>query len=346
MLLFYILRHFYTRFAVSFGILLFVLTMADLLMRLSSVQSIALVAPLFICALPVISLFAMPIAASLAVQTTIGQWQGESAEQLFRFFGGMRRELVRALAIFACSLGVLYLPLVFDLAPRSAKAARSMVLGFAKEHVKGLEPGTFHQLAPGSMVYFRAKETGVDGSVLFKNILLHYADAKGRHTVSAQEGYVAHDRLSLSHGSMHNQAHGKKLHVSFGRMHIDLDRLIGGQQQEPSKSKPLRVGHPTWGELFSQMGDGPVSVEFHARLVRLLWLLVFPFLALAGMLWWGARMRLVGSIAWSCGLFLLSYILISLGRVLCNAPLLAGTVLYGSGGLISWFLFTRARGRW
>ena len=344
MLVGYILRHLYTRFAVSFIALLGVLVTADLLMRLPSLPSMAFVPPLFLFALPVVSLFAIPISASIAVQTTIGQWHGESATQLFEFFSGMRSDLWRALILFTCSLGVLYLPLVFDVAPRSMQAAKGSVAWFAKAHIRGLEVGVFHQLAPGCMVYFASKELAPEGSeLLFKNILIRYADAKGIHTLSAQEGLLRENKLNLLQGTMHTKVHEKQLCATFGSMYFDLDRLF--RKEQGLGEQRQRMGHLVWKDLRKEMDEGTQAVaEFHARLARLLWLLVFPFLALAGMQLF-AGMRLVGSIAWSSGLFLFSYVLISLAAALKGAALLTPIVLYGVSCVLCGFIFYYARGK-
>ncbi len=343
MLVISLLRGLYTRIAISFSILLFVLATADVLMRLGQTQIAGFLPQLFVYALPVISLFALPIAASLAVQTQMGAWQESSAIILFRSLAGMQRMLRRSLLFFSCTLGLCYLPLVFDIAPRSASASRNIVLHFAKDHLRKLEPHVPHQLGSGSLVFFHEKSERGD-ALAFKKILIRFRDGHGSHVVSAQEGVMHDDRLYLRNGTMHSDT-GKHLSASFGSMHLDLDRFFPA----PEGAKQDKASHLSfkqlWGGMFS---DSKVTLEFHTRLVRLLWLLLFPFLALAGVLWFGreGQSGLAQSIAWSAGLFLVSYLIISVASACASSPLLAYPLLYGGSGAVWLCILRLGRRRW
>ena len=342
MLIVYVLRGLYTRIAISFSILLFVLATADVLMRLGQLQIAGFLPALFVYALPVISLFALPIAASIAVQTEVGSWYENSAIVLFRSLGGMQHVLRRALLVFSCTLGLCYLPLVFDIAPRSAGAARNIVLHFAKDHLRKLAPHVTHQLGSGSLVFFHEKSER-DDALTFRKILIRFRDSHGSHVLSAQEGALHDDRLYLHNGTMHSDS-GKHLSASFGSMHMDLDRFF----TVPEGTVQDKASHFSWQQLMRNMfSDSKVALEFHTRLVRLLWLLIFPFLALSGIAWFGreGHARLAQTVAWSSGLFLVSYILISVASALAGSPLLAYPLLYGGSGAIWWGILRLGRGR-
>ncbi len=342
MLTVYVLRGLYSRIALSFSILLFVLATADVLMRLGQTQIAGFLPQLFIYALPVISLFALPMAASIAVQTQVGAWQENSAIILFRSLSGMQHMLRRSLLFFSITLGLCYLPLVFDIAPRSASASRNIVLHFAKDHLGKLEPHVPHQLGGGSLIFFHEKSQRGD-SLGFKKILIRFRDGRGSHVLSAQEGVMRDDRLYLYNGTMHSDS-GKHLSASFGSMHLDLDRFFPA----PEGAKQDKVSHLSFRDMGKQVfRDSKVTFEFHTRLVRLLWLLLFPFLALSGVLWFGreGQSGLAPAIAWSAGLFLVSYVIISVASACASSPLLAYPLLYGGSGAVWLCIMRLGRGR-
>ncbi len=340
----YVLRGLYGRFALSFCVLVFVLASADVLMRLGQLQAAAFATELFIYAIPVIALFALPIAASFALQTQIASWYENSAIVLVRSLAGMQRKLRHALVVFSLSLGLIYTPLVFDIAPRSASAGRNMVLCFAKDHIRKLEPNVTHQLGDGSLIFFRGKKEQGD-ALHFNNILIRFRDAHGSQVLSAQEGALQKDRLYLYNGTMHSDS-SKQISASFGSMHLDLDRVLGTPSTSTHQAKP---SHLSWPELFEQLfTDSAVTLEFHTRLVRLLWLLCFPFLALSGIAWLGreGHMRLTHCLSWSAGTFLVSYILISVASTLAGARIFAYLLLYGGSFALWWGILRLGRGRW
>ena len=344
MLIAYVLRGLYGRFVLTFGVLVFVLATADVLMRLGQLQAAAFVPELFIYAIPVIALFALPIAASFAVQTQLASWYASSAIVLVRSLSGMQRMLRSSLLFFSLSLGLCYVPLVFDVAPRSASAGRSMVLSFAKEHLRKLEPNAMHQLGNGSLVFFRGKREQGE-ALLFNEILIRFRDAHGSQVLSAQEGAMHGDRLYLYNGTMHSES-TKQISASFGRMHLDLNRVLGNPA---SSAKQPKASHLSWAELGKQIfSDSAVTLEFHTRLVRLLWLLIFPFLALSGIAWFGeeGHMRLTHCLSWSAGTFLVSYVLISVASALAGVKILAYLLLYGGSGALWLGLLRLGRGRW
>ena len=340
----YVLRGLYSRFVLVFSVLLFVLAIADVLMRLRQLPAVAFVPELFAYALPVIALFALPIAASIAVQTQIASWYENSAVVLFRSLGGMQHMLRRALMFFSFTLGLCYLPLVFEVAPRSARAGRSMVLSFAKEHLRKLEPGITHQLGGGSLIFF-AKRNEREGALHFKKILLRMRDPHGSHVLSAQEGVMRDDRLYLYNGTMHTESK-KHISASFASMHLDLDRVLTPPQESTRAPKASYLSLRELGRIM--LYDRKAALEFNARLMRLLWMLMFPFLALAGIQWLGreGHARLAQSLGWSAGLFLVSYIIISVASACTSNLLIAYPLLYGGSVAVWWCVLRLGKGKW
>lgn len=343
MVLLYFLKQFYLRFFFFFAALLFILTSADMLMRLATLPSVAFIPKIFICMLPLISLFAIPIASCLAVQTTVGELYASNAILVLKFLSSTKRALHIALTIFTCSLLIPYSVLIFEWAPRSYLSAKQLIIAFAKEHLSSLDAGIFHRPTDDFSIFFKGKKQymlakGKEATKFFDLMLVVRAEDH-EYMMSAKEGELVDNVLSLKNGTMYNERDGKKYVASFGNTEINIDQLTAPKPGagEQKKREVLQTKFLAWDELRALKKDHPKAVvEFHVRIVRIIWQLLLPFLALAGLIRWGVPLRfnLMVSVAWTGSLVLFSYLLLSISGAFWKNGLLAFVLLYGVSGVV------------
>ncbi len=342
MVLLYFLRQFYLRFFFLFAALLFVLTSADMLMRLATLPSVTFIPNIFLCMLPLIAIFAIPIASCLAVQTTVGELYASNAILLLKFLSSTKRALHKALFIFAFSLLIPYAVLIFEWAPRSYANAKQLIITFATEHLSSLDPGIFHHPTDDFSIFFKQKKQyliaeGKEATKFFDLLLVMRAEDH-EYMMSAKEGELVDNMLSLKDGTMYNERDGKKYIASFGQTEINIDQLTGPKPGvgKEEKIEDLQTKFLGWDELQAIKNNHPkAAVEFHVRIVRIIWQLLIPFLGLVGLVRFGTPLRynLMVSVAWTGGLVIFSYLLLSIAGAFWKNGLMALVLLYGISGV-------------
>jgi len=172
MLFLYFFRNFYKFFFIYFFSLVGIFGVSDLLLRLDRLPALSFLPAVFICMIPLVMQFALPIASGLAVQTTLGALYASNALLMVSFFSLGRRALLIATGFFSLSLLGFYTPLIMQWAPKSYDHGKKIMVAFAREHIESLAPETFHYPAPNVMLYFKEKKFDTDNVVIFSHLII------------------------------------------------------------------------------------------------------------------------------------------------------------------------------
>ena len=347
MLLFYFLKRFYKNFFLFLLILIFILAFGDMLTRLTVLPSMSSIPKLIMLMLPLMGVFAVPIASSLAVFSVIGQSYQYNEVLMFHFLPNLRKVIYKSILIFSLSIVPLYAFLVFDFAPKSYLEGKEFILTVAKEHMSQLEPDKFHYPMANFVIYFKNKINDFndeDKTKFFKVLLMFQDDDKQRYVMTAREGILDGDILYLKDGSMQNQNSPSSYFATFQQTQISIQKLLH-QPSKVDEMKRFQARHLkflAWKDLVSLKSKFPkVNMEFHARVARIIWQFLFPFLSFIILGIWGRLnfSNLVLGILGTGLLFLFSYLQVSLSKIFWINKLIGFLFLYGTIFFISLTLF-------
>ncbi len=318
------------------------LAASNVFVRLPGIMSLRVIPILFMVMLPLVAIFAMPIASTLAIQNVIGNLFINDELLFISLTRRARIALYKAVLLFSLSLVAIYMPLVFFWAPQSYSRGKQMLVSFAYEQIMHLEAQTFHTLVDGMTVYFSSKtvQQHVDGhgsvnqshnnqnETHFNHIFLALSPKnKDQYFLTAKQGYLAADHLIMEQGSLLLIKKQRCYSAQFSGVHIDLQQLWSLDQKD-SITKDVKF-HPL-PELIQNMKTQLSSyIEFHKRIAQLLWQFLLPFLALFLVMILGQRKStmLMGIIT-SGLLFFIQYIALTLAQVMQNTIPVALLLLY------------------
>ena len=242
--------------------------------------SIAFVPKIFMAAIPILSLFSLPVAACLAVQASVGSFLGDNSFLMFRFLGPLRKKFLVAAILFSLSLSVPVALLLFDFAPKGYEEAKRLTITLATEHMSALEAGRFHHLAKPLAIFFRQKKMQ-DDCTRFFDMVISYRLEGSCSVICAKEARLSGQALKLSRGTVVTEHEGRELFSSFEEIFIDVERLLHTPGFLPHVSSEVSPKSYRWSHLIEAMkSDEKAFVEFHSRFVYLLWQLLLPLLAL------------------------------------------------------------------
>jgi lipopolysaccharide export LptBFGC system permease protein LptF len=323
-------RHFLKSFFIYFisvcvGIIP-VFASCDMLVRLIAIPISLQVLSFFLFIIPLVALFAIPIASIASVSLSVGKLFVADEILSFFFWKGARRSLVLAVASFALLTGIIFVPLVFDWAPRSYWRGKSSVVELAKTHVENLEPGRFHTVGNAAMFFFRGKEKKSDNTVYFKNVLCSFIKDKKRFFISAEKGTFSQGEVVFLHGSLIHEDGSQKYVTTFQKMFIAVERLVGSSNDLIHKT-PKFMG---LSELLQKKEtNDSVWKEFHRRSIQSVWLFLFPFFALFSIILFARKKsNLLLSIVITGLLFLFSYISTNITVSLIQRSFVSIVLLY------------------
>ncbi len=339
----YFLKRFFAAFFIFIISLSLIFACGDVLVRLAALPSFFSLPHIFALMFPLMTLCSFLLASSLAVQYVVGSLFVENEILFFQFFSRARRSLHLIVLLFSITLACVYVPLVFNWAPASYWKAKHYILNSIKEQFEYLAPEQFHRITPRFTFYFKSKKT--EGSqTIFKNIILSVKESeKAHYFVTAQKCSIIGSQLVIRYGSVQTKSQSTWYSGTFERTNIDLNEFL---QDEKNKQRPVKFY--TLKELLSKKKSDPKTfVEFHKRLAQVLWQLLFPLLALWGMLIVGQRhSTLLASLLVSGGLFLYSYIGLSLAQAFAKDLFVSLLCLYGCSSLAFILFFILYKRRW
>lgn len=331
------------------------LAASNIFVRLPGIMSLRVIPILCMVMLPLVAIFAMPIASSLAVQNVIGSLLINDELLFISLSRRARTALYKAVLIFSLSLVAAYMPLVFFWAPQSYSRGKQMLVSFAYEQLMHLEAQTFHSLVDGMTVYFESKsiddfspndapqESSHKNETYFNHIFLSLSSKnQDRYFLTAKQGHLTTDHLIMKQGSLLLIKGQRCYSAQFAGVHIDLKQLWNLDQKD-SVTKDVKFS--PLPELLQKM-DTQQSwyIEFHKRLAQLLWQLLLPFLALFLVMLLGQRKsNMLLSIITSGVLFFVQYVALTLAQVMQSFTPVALGLLYFPPVFFMLFLAYKAR---
>jgi len=335
MLIFYFFKRFLKNFFIFFVLLILILSFGDMLTRLTILPSISSIPKLILLMIPLMSMFAIPIASTLSVFIVGGQLFQNNEILFFYFLPRVRKAFRKSIFIFIFAIAPLYFYLVFDFAPKSYQEGKEFIVKVAREHISSLDSGRFHYPASNFVIFFKSKIENFDGNgtVKFLKILLMYQDDKGqKYIMTAAEGYLKGDLLELFNGAIQNQNFSNNYLATFSKTQLSIEELIG---QKSKEIKNIQDKHTKFLDLndILTLKDKvrAVFVEYHCRIMKVLWFLILPFLAFFLLSLCGrvGSNNLVLSIFGTMLLFLFSYLHVNISRVFWDSKLLGFVFSYG-----------------
>jgi lipopolysaccharide export LptBFGC system permease protein LptF len=326
-----IAHYFFTRFMLAagmyFSLLLALFLSCNMILKLPLITHPGILPHLMILLFPVMTLFALPLATSLAVQVTIAEHKQRDELVLLAFLSRAMASLRIAGLFFSVLMMVVYALCSFYLAPRGYVLSKQLLFSLAKDQLLHVEPKKFHSPAPMLSFYVHEKETHPDTGIIFKKIMLLVSPSKTeRLFFMAERGFFQDNQLVLIDGYSiaykGNAAHT----VFFQKTALYLDAYI---QQSNEKKIFFSSRFLTMPELCQalQTKKSDVFFEFHKRIAQTLWQLVLIFLAFAYALSRPAGSFLHTLVA--CGtMFLATYLLIMLAQAYQHVVVLCLLLLY------------------
>lgn len=338
-----LLRYFLTKFFIRLLLLLVTLvpvfSSCDMIARLASVPFSFQILKFFWFMLPLICQFALPIASSLAVGITVGNLFARDELLLLHYFPDVRRKLELAVWIFSFFLILLFIPLLFKIAPASYWEGKRFLIRAAQVQIENLPPKQFHQVASRCTIFFKdKKKEEVGEKTKFKHILLMVRQKNNKeYLVSAEEGEVHDGTLTLSIGTIYNKDIKNECVAGFKKLEIAFEKLFFDAEKKAKKPTKFL----TWQEMVQKekaSDNFNKFKELHKRVGLVLWQLLFPFLMLWIIMLFGqAKSNLLMSVLVGGGLFLGSYIHVNMAYFISGTllsvvfycvPLVTATVLY------------------
>jgi len=270
-------KNFYKNFLIFLLFLSLIFVSGDLFVRLSLLPTFQAVAWVFFYMLPLMISFAMPIAACLAVQVTIGNLYISDEILFLHYFLSARKVLYAVVFIFSSSLLFLYAPLVFHVVPQSYKKGKQFILNYAKEQFHQMQADKMYNLLPNFTIYFKDKDITDNQKPKFYDLLLSFQEKKERYLVTAKEGFLGKNILVLRNGVMQNIGTKKFYTAQFEETQINLKRFWG--EEKVTENKQLKFF--TWKKLKKNKNqEKPILFEYHKRIAQVLWQFLLPFLSL------------------------------------------------------------------
>lgn len=326
MLFIFFLRRFLFNFILFLTLITVILGVGNVFVKISLFSSLDALWFVFIALIPLMSIFAFPIAAGLAVHTTIGNLLVNDELLIVRFFSSAKRTLLGTVLLFSFAITLLYVPLTFYWAPQSYWVGKRALLNLAKRQFFQCDAGKFYTPFPGITFFFKQKS--VEQSLPhYASIFLSYNNKPNeRYLFTAQRGFLKDNCLHLLRGSVYTIAPDKHYFALFEQTEINLSKLFNLEkdllQEHQARFLPMY-------DLWKLNNNYEASYEFHKRLVQVLWLLMFPLFALMNVLaFGGSKSNLLLGILFMGLLFLLSYVSISFTHVIWG-HFLAKLLLYG-----------------
>lgn len=332
MLFSFFLKRFLINFFFFFVLITGILGAGNAFVRLPMIASWSSFGYVFFALIPLMAIFALPLAAGLAVHTTVGNLMIEDELLIIRFFSAAQRTLWAAVLVFSLIVASVYIPLTCYWAPQSYWAGKRVLLQLAKQQFHEFDAGKFHTPFTGATFFFKQKHLEKK-IVHYDMIFLAFNGKRGeRYFFTAQHGAMKNNCLYLSNGSIYTVTVGQHYFATFEQTEIHLSRLFD-LEKELSQGKQAKF--LSMNDLWATKDDQEAYYEFHKRIAQMIWLLLFPFLALMHVLVGaGRRSSWLRGVTFNGIVFLLSYVSLSFAHALWSHESLAFLLIYGIMGLV------------
>ena len=328
---YYFLKRLYLFLIGFFIAVVSILSLGDLLVRLTLLPSLHAIPIILFLMLPLMGVFAIPLATSIGTHILTGKLCDNNEVLLIHYLPRLKFALFKTVGIFSLSLLLLYVPLVCEWAPRTYFRGKKYMVTLVQERLLQLEPGKFHTFLSAFSLYFQRKES-ISSGTRFVNLIIKSKFKDRPFIAIAQQGIFDGDILKLHEGTLLSVDQEKRYIVSFEDTEINLSTFW----ETNSGSAYLGEKDPkymSWEEIKvkKHTGNSGARAEFHVRIARILWQLLFPFISLMIML---SLCRVGGnnlllSFASGLGLMLVSYINVSMAQALKAQGAIFFVALYG-----------------
>ena len=330
MLISFLLRRFIRSFALYCLLLAVLLGFGNIFLKLSLFSNVRALWIVFCALIPLMITFALPLAAGMAVYSIVSNLYLNDEITIIRSFIAAKRALWGAGIIFSALVTMLYIPLVFHIAPARYGVGKQALLTLAKQQFDSLEAGVLHVPFPGASFYCAQKKVH-QATVFYTSLFLAlYNKHNERYFFTAHNGTLCNDTFVLIDGCVYTITAGKHYAAHFKETTINLAQLFVKTNDFGTALK-----HPKFLVLKDLLplcvqNNQMACYEFFKRLAQIMWLLLFPLLALLFALLCGAyKNRVLMGICCNGFLFLCSHITLTLAQVWWHIPALAFFLLFG-----------------
>lgn len=326
MLFSFFFRKFISQFLIVVAITITLLGASNLVLRTEFITGIVAFMQVFFVMLPLMAIYAVPLAACIAVQKVVGDLMVEDELLVIDFFYSAKKALLYATFAFSILLSIFYAPLIFEYAPKSYLVGKRIILNLAKKQFLHLEPQKFHSPYPGITFYFKEKKME-QNKPKFCSIFLAFNSKNGRYIFTAKEGFFERNKIFMIDGSVHTINEDKRYTAVFKETTINLNSLLNLEKNENALNliKFCNIKQL----LMVLKSDNDAVFELCKRLAQVFWVFLFPFLALCLIFILGRKKSNLLVAVLSSGLvFFLSYIFISGAQIVRHNMLFALLFLY------------------
>lgn len=345
MLFRYFLKRFFFLFVFTLAGLIPLFASCDVVVRLASMPFSFQILKLFWFMLPLVCLFAIPIASCFAVGITVGNLFSRNELLLFQFFPQSRRVLECSVFLFSIVLTILFTPLLFRWAPESYWRGKQLLIHAAQQQIENLPAQQFHQIASRGTIFFEDKKHDDLGNTRFIHVLLMVREKNDKqYLVTAKSGVLRDGVLTLFDGTIYNNslkthcvATCKSLDIAFEKIFFES----AGSIKKPPKFMSLH-------ELRNRFShDKHAWKELHKRLVQLLWQFLLPILIFLGMMIFAKqKSNILLSVVLSGAFFLFSYISVNMAYFFLQQTWLSLSIFYGTPFVILLAFYLWYRRKW
>jgi lipopolysaccharide export LptBFGC system permease protein LptF len=269
----YFLKRFSLRFFLVLIALVPLFVSGDLVVRLAAATFSFQILKLLGFMLPLVCVFAIPIATSLAVGLTVGTVFSQGESIFFKFFPAGRHAVEKSVLIFSIILFICYVPFVFWWAPESYWSGKRFLINAAQQQIENLPAQQFHSIASRCTIFFKNNFRNKEGAAEFRGVLLMVREKDDkRYLVTARSGIMKRNMenegfLHLKDGVIYNNNIRRNTDciATFKLLEIAFEKLFfknGGHK------KNKQVKFLTWDELHI---DSILTLrEIHKRVAQIL----------------------------------------------------------------------------
>ena len=326
MLITYFLRRFLFQATIYFIILTALFLACNVVTKLPVIYDFWVIPLLLWFMMPVVALFALPLASSMALLSVIGAHKIHDELLVTVFLPRARRSLVAAGLLFALVTALGYGFLSFVAAPRGYALGKKLLINAARDHLIHLPPNVFHSPLPMVSFFVRDKQMSSEGNVLFNHLMLVISPKQGeRMLFTAARGSFVKRQLLLEQGRVVMLKGGQVHSAAFEKTHVEVDALFAKEDPLKGLNQAKLFNIQTLVAAYAHNREA--FLELHKRMVQSLWQLLLCMLALfIALITLGSS--LLTSVGLSGLLFLISYVLVAAAQAFVGQPSYALVLLY------------------
>ncbi len=323
----YFLIHFLQTASIYFTVLLGLFLSCNIVIKMPIIHHAGILPALIMLLLPVMTLFALPLASSMAVYITVAEHKDRDELVVISFLAKGMQSLRYSVVLYGFLCSILYAIFAFYLAPQGYVLSKRLFLNVAKEQFLHVEPGVFHTTIPTVSFYVQKKKLTADNQTLFEKLILVLRKKNTEQLfITANSGFFDDRQLVLHDGHLISYKNGPVHTAFFKKTAIQLDAYISPPKE---KSLVMQTRFLTVNTLWRHAAyDQEMFFELHKRIAQTGWQFILILLAFAYVLI--RKKSSLLSCVLMCGMtFLATYLIISLAQSYVHQSSLCLGLLYG-----------------